>query len=122
MNYTFTLTPVPKPRMTRADAWKKRPAVVKYYEYKDELRRQAKEKGYTIGNTLDIIFHVPMPDSWSNKKKSAYMGTPHMQKPDIDNLLKGFMDALLEEDSHVHTVVAQKVWGETGKIILQSAE
>ena len=40
----------------------------------------------------------------------------HQQRPDIDNLLKGLMDALLEEDSHIHTVYARKIWSEQGAI------
>ena len=28
------ITPVSKPRMTRADTWKKRPCVLKYWAYK----------------------------------------------------------------------------------------
>ena len=50
-----------KPRMTRADRWKKRPVVERYWRYKDELIRLAKENNYKPGNTLDIEFCIPMP-------------------------------------------------------------
>ena len=48
------------------------------------------------------------------------IGKPHQQRPDIDNLVKGLMDALLEEDSHIHTVYAKKIWAEKGSIDLYS--
>ncbi|HHE6457291.1 TPA: RusA family crossover junction endodeoxyribonuclease, partial [Proteus mirabilis] len=31
----FNIEPVPKPRMTQADKWKKRPPVLKYFAFKD---------------------------------------------------------------------------------------
>jgi Holliday junction resolvase RusA-like endonuclease len=42
---------------------------------------------------------------------------PHQMKPDIDNMLKAFMDALMKEDSHVHTIGKMtKIWGVHGHI------
>jgi len=39
---------------------------------------------------------------------------------DLDNLIKGFKDALLIEDSHIHTYHnMKKVWGREGAIILK---
>lgn len=34
----FNIEPVPKPRMTQADKWKKRPPVLKYFAFKDEVK------------------------------------------------------------------------------------
>ena len=64
------------------------------------------------GLTFEIIFVLPI----KNKKNKD--GTPHKQRPDIDNLLKGFMDAILEEDSFVWNVSIQKKWGNIPKIII----
>ncbi len=116
----FMVPVMGKPRMTRADAWKKRPVVLRYWEYKDMLRRQAKEQSYTPGYQLDIDFYIPCPKSWSKKKVAQHAGKPHQQKPDIDNLLKAFMDCLLDEDKKVHTVRARKIWmiGGEGCIII----
>jgi Holliday junction resolvase RusA-like endonuclease len=44
------------------------------------------------------------------------LGQPHQQRPDIDNLAKGVMDALASEDSYIYELHATKVWGEEGKI------
>lgn len=59
-----------------------------------------------------------MPASWSARKKNLYDGKPHQVKPDIDNYLKAFMDALCEDDSYVYDVRATKEWACEGSIIL----
>ena len=105
-----------KPRMTQADSWKKRPIVLKYWEYKDHIKNWADQTNFNLGNEIFCIFNIPMPPSWSKKKKAQMLGKEHQQRPDIDNLLKGLMDALLEEDSHIHTVCAKKVWSEVGSV------
>jgi Holliday junction resolvase RusA-like endonuclease len=62
-----------------------------------------------------------MPKSWSKKKRNELNGKPHTQRPDLDNLIKAFKDALCEDDSHVHTYYnMRKIWGEDGKIIITS--
>lgn len=101
------IKPVPKPRMTRADKWKKRPSVVAYREFADELRLKFKGE---VPEKIRIIFHMPMPKSWSFKKRVAHLDEPHQQKPDIDNLVKAVLDALCEDDSFVYSVYATKVW------------
>ena len=105
-----------KPRMTRADSWKKRPIVLKYWEYKDHINDWAWDNNFKLGNEIYCVFHIPMPKSWSNAKKAQMVFSDHQQRPDIDNLLKGLMDALLEEDSHIHTVYARKIWSNEGCI------
>tara|TARA_R110002074_G_scaffold370747_1_gene545665 strand:+ start:298 stop:678 length:381 start_codon:yes stop_codon:yes gene_type:complete len=105
-----------KPRMTQADSWKKRPIVLKYWEYKDHIKNWSSQNDFNLGNDIYCVFNIPMPPSWSKKKKAQMLGKHHQQRPDIDNLLKGLMDALLEEDSHIHTVYSKKVWSEEGSI------
>lgn len=104
------ISPVPKPRMTRADTWKKRPCVMRYWAYKDQLRILLKENDIVIKDNICIEFHVAMPKSWSKKRKDKVNGMYHQKRPDVDNLLKGFMDAIFEEDCHIHTVYAKKYW------------
>ena len=102
--------------MTHADTWKKRPVVLKYWAYKDHIRTWAWKNTFNLSNEVWAIFYIPMPKSWSKKKKDKMRNTAHKQRPDIDNLLKGLMDALLEEDSHIHTVWAKKIWADQGSI------
>ena len=40
LKYTaYKIKPVPKPRMTQRDAWDKRPCVLRYRAFKDEVRK-----------------------------------------------------------------------------------
>lgn len=113
---TLRLTPVAKPRQSQRDRWKKRPAVVRYRQYADQLR--AMLRGYEVPqNGLHWIFDVPMPASWSKRKREAMRHTLHGSRPDIDNLLKGVLDALWPDgDSGVADVRATKRWADEGAI------
>jgi Holliday junction resolvase RusA-like endonuclease len=113
---SYPKTPLAKPRMTRADTWKKRPVVLKYWAYKDDIKAWARKNDFKLGCEIFCKFYIPMPKSWSKKKKEKFAGSYHQSRPDVDNLLKGLMDALLEEDSHVYSVVSQKLWDYEGRI------
>ena len=117
-NITFPVCPFPKPRMTQRDRWKKRPVVVKYHIYKDSMKHYANEFNYCVDENLSLTFIMPFPKSYSKKKKNELRGKPHRLRPDLDNLLKAFKDALCQEDSYIHTYSSiQKIWGDDGKII-----
>jgi Holliday junction resolvase RusA-like endonuclease len=92
----FDITPVAKPRQTQKDKWAKRPSVLKYRAFADEVR--LKMGGVDL-NGADVTFWMPMPKSWSKKKRYAMAGSWHTGKPDLDNLLKALMDALNKSDS-----------------------
>lgn len=113
------ITPVSKPRQTRSDKWKKRPCVVRYRAYADDLRRICKTKGYELGGELEVVFVLPMPKSWSDKRKKEMYGKPHQKRPDLDNIEKAFQDALAKEDSHVYRHNTMKIWGYEGEIIIK---
>jgi len=114
------IAPVPKPRMTQSDRWKQRECCLKYWQFKDELRRHVSPDH--LPESLYINFVLPMPNSWSKKKKQQYDGQPHKQRPDWDNLAKAFFDALFEEDSHICNVRVSKIWGKEGRIIVRQME
>ena len=118
MRKTFLISPVAKPRMTRSDRWKKRPCVIKYWEYKDKLQELLNLYGPDIDDVIKVKFGVPMPKSWSKKKKEIMLEKPHQQRPEVDNLVKGVMDALYEEDSHIHTICCKKYWSVEPKMII----
>ena len=96
--------------MTRRDKWAKRPVVQNYFAYCDALRIATKQAGYIVQNRVHIVFNVPMPPSWSKKKREEFNGKPHQQKPDVDNYLKAFLDALCTDDSYVFDAHAEKYW------------
>ena len=108
------ITPVPKPRMTRRDKWKKRPCVLRYRAFCDELRLRLK----SVPVPLDITFILEMPSSWSEKKKREMEGSPHCVRGDLDNYLKSFLDGMLTEDSHVYEIHARKIWGRSSGILI----
>lgn len=107
---TYNIQPVPKPRQTRSDKWKQRPCVMRYRAFADSVRKS----GVEIGDTVGVTFFLPMPPSWSKKKRKEMDGRAHQQKPDIDNLVKALLDAVFDDDSHVYFVRAEKYWSESG--------
>jgi Holliday junction resolvase RusA-like endonuclease len=124
MEYEFLVTPIGKPRMTQRDKWLKPPreAVLKYRLHKKAMEDYAMITKFKLTEILDVDFYIPMPESWSKKKKESMCGKPHQNKPDLDNILKFIMDTLLPEgDQNVHTIVAKKVWDYEGKIIFRDA-
>ena len=111
----YDIKPVPKPRMTRSDRWKKRPCVLRYFDFKDAVKRL----GITIPDcNYHVIFIMPMPKSWNREKKFTMDGEPHQQRPDKDNLEKALLDAIFQEDCRIWDGRCSKVWGYEGKIII----
>lgn len=100
--------------MTQADRWKKRKCVVNYFLWKDAIKSLIGD--FELPEQYKVVFTVPMPKSWSSKKRNKMEGSPHQQRPDWDNYAKAFQDALCTEDSRIWSVYATKVWGEEGKI------
>jgi len=113
----YNINPVAKPRMTKSDKWKKRPATAKYWKFVDQCRL---ERVILPCFGAHVIFVLPMPKSWSQKKKIKMNGKPHMQKPDWDNLGKAISDALYQDDSGIYDIRISKLWGLTGKIIIEA--
>jgi Holliday junction resolvase RusA-like endonuclease len=113
--------PVGKPRMTRQDKWMKRPAVLRYRAFEDAIVAHTTKIRFCLPDSgCGITFTLPMPQSWSMRKRIKMNGRPHQQKPDIDNLLKAVMDSLRGEDCTVWNVERlAKVWGETGSITFE---
>lgn len=114
------ITPVPKPRMTQRDRWKQRRCVTRYWEYKDRLRDLY--SAAQLPKSYHLIFVLPMPRSWSRRKRAEMAGTPHQSKPDKDNLEKGFLDAIFDDDAAVWDGRVSKIWGYCGRILIREIE
>lgn len=83
----------------------------KYNNYKLELLAESKKKQFTIpASGLSITFFMPMPKSWSKKKKKQFHGFLCQSRPDLDNLLKAFADSLTSEDKYIANISATKRW------------
>lgn len=125
----FDVCPVSAPRMTQSDRWKtnpehpdinrrQRPVVTKYFAYKNALKIQANVLKFEIKPVLDVLFIMPMPQSWSQKKKEKMVGLPCKVKPDTDNLMKAIKDTFCVNDSHIWRETAEKRWGYNGSVII----
>ena len=104
--------PQPKPRMTRSDKWKKRPIVQRYYGYCNIIKLIDNRLSGRLSKIVDtgrinVVFFLPIPKSRDEKE-----GDPHQVTPDIDNFLKALLDAICDNDSHVHEVTMKKQYTE----------
>ena len=106
----YHITPVPKPRMTNSDKWRKRPCVLRYRAFREEVQLKI---GALPLNPFHVTFIIKMPKSRNME------GIPHRRKPDIDNLLKALFDAIYKDDSHIDDVRATKVWGKEAAIKIE---
>ena len=118
----YVITPVPKPRMTQRDKWQQRPAVLRYRAFADEVRAKIKLRDLPP-MPWHVVFVLPMPQSWSVKKRAMFDGQPHLTTPDRDNLDKAFCDAMWpDQDSHIWDQRTTKVWGEMGQVWIGAME
>ena len=127
--YLFDVIPIGAPRMTQSDKWKTNPnhpdllkrqrkAVTQYFAFKTRLQLQCKQLNFELGNVLDAVYLIPMPHSWSDKKKQRMNGLPCEVKPDTDNITKGVKDTLRKNDSDIWFEKAEKRWAYNGSIII----
>lgn len=114
----YNITPTPKPRMTIRDKWLNppRPHVQRYWDFKDEVRKANIELPEC---NFRVTFYLPMPKSWSKKKKDTMNLEPHQQKPDKDNLEKALLDAIFDDDSHIWDSRVTKRWSYEGGICIE---
>lgn len=109
VSFTIWGVPVPKPRQTQSDRWKKRLCVVRYREWADKAREAAPaEVGDPIA--VECLFFLPFPKSWRKNLVAAMKGQPHRHRGDVDNLSKSILDALIPQDCVVARLVAEKRW------------
>ena len=127
--YMFDVIPIGAPRMTQSDKWKinpnhpdplkrQRKIITQYWAFKTLLQLQANQLEFKLGNVLDALYLMPMPNSWSNKKKQRMNGMPCEVKPDTDNITKAVKDTLRKNDSDIWYEKAEKRWAYHGSIII----
>ncbi|RDD72921.1 RusA family crossover junction endodeoxyribonuclease [Paracoccus versutus] len=106
--------PKQRPRMTRYGAVYT-PAETQAFERL--VARHAKASGAKPVSgpvQVEITSVFPIPKSWTKKRKAESDGQPHVQRPDLDNLVKCVLDGLngvaFADDSQVHSVTSRKIW------------
>lgn len=90
----------------------------------------------TVGTIAALHFPAPLegpvrlriaatfetPASWSKKKTAETINRPHMQRPDLDNIVKAISDGLnriaYADDGQIVQVEASKIWGPAGRTVV----
>jgi Holliday junction resolvase RusA-like endonuclease len=107
--------PIPKGRPRFYGGHAVTPEKTRKYE---KLIRDSWTHGIVEGKSImvDIEFRIPIPQSYSKKKKAELEWTPQNKKPDLDNLVKAVLDALngvaFEDDSLISDINASKTYAE----------
>jgi Holliday junction resolvase RusA-like endonuclease len=74
---------------------------------------------------IDMTFHMPYPSSFSKRQIIQYeLGEyKHAQKPDLDNLVKFYLDCcnkiIFEDDQKVISLNLKKMYSEIAKTIIE---
>ena len=123
MIFTFYITPVPQGR----PRFVKRGNFVQTYdpktskEFKCKLKELAKEFHMTPSESaldVSVIFYMSIPKSKSKKWRENPPN--HIVKGDIDNIIKGTLDALTgiiwKDDSQICMISAHKMYSDTPRI------
>src|SRR5260370_25947818 len=75
---------------------------------------------------LQIQFEMPIPESFSTKKINSLEHKNHTKKPDLDNLLKFYMDCgngiLWKDDSQIYSIDAFKVFSKNPQTVIRIHE
>ena len=146
---SFDIDPCPAPRQSQRDKFKPSPQVRRYRAFRDFLFYKARPglpKAKQIKH-IKLQFEIAMPAVWDRQKKFDYLGLPHQQKPDLDNLIKAAIDALWpkkapilaipgspkydhklrglrlkhthdDDDAGIGSLSAEKVWSDKGKVTI----
>jgi Holliday junction resolvase RusA-like endonuclease len=106
-------------RMTTRGKYVKESAQ-RYLDYKKFIYYSVLQQINNVYNPIDaaigveVVFKMPIPESWSIKQKQEAVGSPHTKKPDIDNLLKGLFDAvnglLWIDDNRIARLITSKIY------------
>lgn len=113
--YVFNGAPVPmmRPRLTKYGVWDPQGHI------KNDLRlvlqtQHLKQDLFQGALELEMVFFMPLPNSWSTKKKAAHVGHDHICKPDLDNLIKLPLDIcskiIFHDDCIISRICAKKVY------------
>jgi len=67
----------------------------------------------------DITFFMPIPRSYSERRRDLTRDKYHPQRPDLDNMIKYILDVcngvLYKDDSLIAQIFAKKIWADIGK-------
>ena len=119
MTISIPVTPKPKQRVRVVNGHAYTPK--KTVQYEQIISKAVQGIKVTGAVGIWVLFEMPMPKSWSKAKKIRMNGTPHLQTPDTDNLLKAVMDGMKSvwsDDRTVYAVSGTKVWAYDPQVII----
>ena len=83
-----------------------------------EIRQQRPEKRFRGSISVDLWFGMPIPKSTSKKQRERMKKgfVRHIKKPDIDNLIKFYLDVMNDEvfddDKQIVVISAEKEYSD----------
>jgi len=107
----YEITPMPA---LRWGPEKFTPRAKRYASYLNDLRKIRFRLPQPF---YHAVFILPIPKSWSKKKKFETCYTDHRSRPDRDNLDKAVGD-IIPEDMHIARGYPSKIWGPFGCIVV----
>lgn len=85
--------------------------ILRYFNFKRSLKAEAEKQRFLFPEEgAWIKFYLPMPKSWSKKRRNEKCFTQHKSQPDTDNLIKAISDSLFSNDSRLSDYRATKFW------------
>jgi len=118
----YDIVPVPLPRLSRRDTFPPfRPAASRFYSFRDQVQYSRLEIPPAGAH---VLFDLPVPKSWSERRKSEMIGSPHERVPDLDNMLKALLDSVFfgSTDAHVSDIRITKRWSRSGGIYVREID
>jgi Holliday junction resolvase RusA-like endonuclease len=123
-------TPKGRPRMTRRGRVYTPSKTVAYERTVSISAQEAKSRlcsGMLFEGPVMVTIHChfAMPPSWSRKRKTEMLYQPHIQLPDLDNLVKSVLDGLNHthniwtDDKQVAAMTATKHWSEESSVLVR---
>ena len=83
-------------------------------ETRHNIRGMVEKPPERLGIALYVVFYMPIPKSWSKKKKEEMNGRPHLFKPDNSNILKLIEDRangiLYDDDKRIYKHHLEKIY------------
>ena len=112
-----------RPRVTKRGTFYAKP----YNDFKESFTLLLGAKKLLSGAlSASIQLSIPMPKSWTKKKKAEMLGEYHIQKPDSDNYAKAILDGMngifYDDDSQIAQLHIVKRWGVDGYINIKLCE
>jgi Holliday junction resolvase RusA-like endonuclease len=126
MRITIPGNPIPKHRVRSATRHGKvftySDQAAQTNDVKWQIKAQYKGKPLTGAVGVTAIYYMPIPKSWSKKKKREHIGKWHIAKPDKDNLEKFIKDCgngiLWNDDSQCALDFSVKVYDDNPRLEL----